>query len=420
MPRNNPHPNFLVGWHFPTTSDAQNAARRDELEGALANTDLRGEDYVSPSPGRGDESHDDETSPTRGEALERLGIDLGRVGAMTTARINSRQSLVPPVEEGRRIDRSPRARQEEERENNKPDGLQHKENRSRKRNRGGAFAAAGKGKESAAAKEQQEHLTEKLRELNVLLSNEPWNPPVISCVSSKQGFSVGREKIMPEYLVPRGSIVGPIGGCAASTTVVHDDEDTDNKSRQELSPKQKCPTPERNEPGDDVPRIRAQGLGTMDVAAVEAQESQGTCVDVERASHKNVQTRAPVVPRLNIDCRSSTETLPPKEDSTRKPDAKGLPNHRQVCCLWAYRQAISQPVRDKIVHCLITTCFTSVYISVCFFIVFPGLFFHSRVVVLDSIQIARTRLRRRVNFRTTKTTTTTQPGALLGLQSAIL
>ncbi|CAM9811482.1 unnamed protein product, partial [Laminaria digitata] len=232
-----------------------------DLDIAVPNPGLRGEACTSPPPGRGDESLDGEASPTRCEALERFGIDLGRVGAMTTARTNSRQSLAaPPTEESPRTERSRRARQEGGSKNsssNKSDGIQTEEGRSRKRNRGGAFATtvtASKDSESSSA------AADKLRELNMLLaaSEQPLVPP------AAMNCGVGAK--------------------------------------------------------DDV--------ATVDVQ----QEPQRAGSDRERAPEERAQTEAPVIPTLNIDGRGSTETLPPKEDTTLKPDAKGLPNHRQVPC----------------------------------------------------------------------------------------
>lgn len=306
---------------------------------------------MSPPLGRGDESLDGEASPTRCEALERFGIDLGRVGAMTTARTNSRQSLAaPPTEESPRTERSRRARQEGGSKNsnsNNSDGIQTEEGRSRKRNRGGAFATtvtASKDSESSSA------AADKLREINMLLaaSEQPLVPPAaMNCVPSKQERNSNNNNIDPDKKMPKtllraaGSFEGAIAGCGqGSPRVTHDDAAMDIISRRDVSPRvsprQNHQIPAGNSGRrDDLPRLRkTQGVGAKDdVATVDVQqEPQRAGSDRERAPEERAQTEAPVIPTLNIDGRGSTETLPPKEDTTLKPDAKGLPNHRQVPC----------------------------------------------------------------------------------------
>ena len=325
--------------HSPTTvAIHHNAVRRTDLDTTVTNPDIRGDACVSPPPGRGDESLDGEASPTRGEALEMLGIDLDRVGEMTTARINSRQSLAAPAEESPRTERSRRVRQEAQ-ASNTSDGRQKEENRGRKRNRGGAFATTGRGSESAVAAaavaKKQEQLTEKLRELNVLLASEPLSSPAVNCIPSRPERNINPGKIMPKSLLPpAGSIEGAIGGCTASANVIHDDAGVDNHSCRDESPRRNNQIPANSPRRDGLPRIRTQGVGTKDIVAdIDVPESQQASSDVERASEECAQTEAPVIPKLNIDGRGSIETLPPKEDTTLKPDAKGLPNHRQACCI---------------------------------------------------------------------------------------
>lgn len=325
---------LIVGPHSPTT-DTKNALRRTDLDITVANPGLRGEACASPPPGGNDKSLDGDASPTRGEALERLGIDLGRVGVMTTARTNSRQSFAAPTEES---PRTGRVRQEGKASNNF-DGLQKEENRGRKRNRGGAFATTSRGSESgaaaaAAAKNNQEQLTEKLRELNALLASEPLSPPAdANCVTSKLEHNNNRGRTMPKYLLPAGGIERETGGFSASVNSIHDYAVMDSSLRGDVSPQRINQVPARSTLRDDLPRIRAQGVGTKeDVAAINGQEPHRACSDVERAPEERVQTEAPVIPKLNIDGRgSSIETLSPREDKALKLDAKGLPNHRQEC-----------------------------------------------------------------------------------------
>lgn len=257
---------------------------------------------------------------------------------MTTARTNSRQSLAAPAEES---PRTGRVRQEGKASNNS-DGLRMEENRGRKRNRGGAFAATSRGSESgaaaaaaaAAAKKNQEQLTEKLRELNALLASEPLDPPAAAnCEPSKPEHNNNPGRTRPKFLLSAGGIEKETGGFSSSVDGIHDDAVMDSTFRGDVSPRRNHQIPARSARRDDLPRIRARGVATKeDVAAIDGQDPQRACSDVERAPEECAQTEAPVIPKLNIDGRgSSIETLSPKEDAPLKLDAKGLPNHRQEC-----------------------------------------------------------------------------------------
>lgn len=172
VPPGREHPFFdtaevLIHFLFDTTTTYTQWFYRAELQTTLAKPDVRGS-----NPGSG--AADEDASLTRDQALERFGIDLGRVGVMTSARTarsgggeNSSDSglgqVVAAAAAG--IASNP-AGIGREKEDIKPNRTRNKQGRA------GSFVTTREDGRDALAK-RQELLSEKLKVLDKLLSDEP-------------------------------------------------------------------------------------------------------------------------------------------------------------------------------------------------------------------------------------------------------
>lgn len=140
---------------------------RAELQTTLAKPDIR-------SSNQGTGTSDEDASLTRDQALERFGIDLGRVGVMTSARTARNGGGENSSDSGQGQDTAAGAAGIA----SNPVGIGRenediKPNRTRnKRGRAGNFTTTREDDRDAVAKKRQELLSEKLKVLDKLLSDE--------------------------------------------------------------------------------------------------------------------------------------------------------------------------------------------------------------------------------------------------------
>ncbi|CAM9960619.1 unnamed protein product [Ectocarpus sp. 6 AP-2014] len=163
-----------------------------DLQGTELQTTMGRPDIQTNQPGGG--ISDDDASLTRDQALERFGIDLSQVGVMTSSRTASRQALTPGegYDEVRNIigvERGAAA-------TNAGGGI-GREKEDKSVNRTGVGRGLGKNMTSPtgdnkisrkeAAVRRQEVISEKLKVLDVLLSDEiPCPPPAEEDVENKE------------------------------------------------------------------------------------------------------------------------------------------------------------------------------------------------------------------------------------------
>lgn len=278
-------------------------------------SDLHSTTCFSPQKGSNVPSSDDEASLTRFQALERFGIDLCRVGKMTTERTDFCPSL-PSDKNGPNVARSGGTTLEIESGNCtiNNDGKRRKEEADReKQNPGRSFATTDSDNEATLVK-RQEVLPTKLEALDTLLSSDAPCLPAKGCKANNQN-----EDVVIEETATRRLLAG----------VARGGEEAEETSQDISMVVSHRPPPTDHVPGHEMHATRPIDFKTEDASPFDANALYAGSMKVNRAPRG--KARVATVMNPNTDSKEEAGTPPPATEKMREEvSKKGLPNHRRV------------------------------------------------------------------------------------------
>lgn len=285
---------------------------REELQRLVGKHDFQGTAGMPSPRGTGISSPLGDDNFTRAQALKAFGIELDRIGSMTTARTSSTQRLMPEKTGGVE-ETSSRPVSIRRTDGNSGDSERggNTDGRRGKRDRGGSFATTGGDNQSTAAK-KREMLSSKLKVLEMLISDEILRTPGDSRNASPLISDVGPETILPA----NGATTRGGGGDDVTDTVDHGGENV-------LGPRETRTVPKN----DQTPAAEMSGHGVRAVQT-ELIEMVDTTPDVA------------IIEKPTTDVDERSEPRLPNEGMSPAVIGKGLPNHRQVsdlACICAER-----------------------------------------------------------------------------------
>lgn len=282
-------------------------------------------DKACVSSGKGSRGtvRDDEVSQTRAQALEKFGIDLSRLGTMTAARTNSRESLSPgeenngttkergnsvsSVSSSRGIGRSSGS-------GGDSSGRVKQEVHRGKRARG--WSSPAKGKDRLPSERKQEIISTKLKTLEMLISSEA---PYLSAEGRK---ATGQD----DQYFPEEAITKPIILAAAAPAA---DVAVKVKEKGDIRDSSLCQG------------FQAQGeiaFGNNPLGVSKEATANKEAVDIElRTPHEGIygipdelddkpQTSVVVDPEVHEG--KDARIQPQKENINHERFRKAIPNHR--------------------------------------------------------------------------------------------